>query len=175
MVQASALGNAVCRIHAEERKHQQHLGNQNQIGVQGGPTAHFGRFEPGQSQAVSAHKKHNTRQHHEGRQDFKRANEHVVHSPKPCKHAVRAQQPIDQDLQQFDVDDHKAHVDEDVHDACHRPGDHFSLSEGHAGHHFPSVRRTVKSIDVLAHQDVVADESHSAGEESRTGGHAHRE
>ena len=143
MIQAAGLGNVVCRVHAEKGEHQQHLRDQNQIGIKRRPASHFRAAEPGNCHAVASHKEDHAGQHHQGRQHFERADEDVVQRAQEGEDAVGAKQAVDDDFEQFDVDDHEAHVNEDVHDAGHRTGHHLALAQGHAGHHLPTVRGPV--------------------------------
>ena len=168
------MGNAVGGVHAEKREHQDHLGNQNQVRIQGGPAAHFWGAKTCDGHAISPDKKHHARQHHQRCQDFERGNQNVVQAAESGKGTVGPKQTVDDNLQQLNVDDHKPHVNEDVHDAGHWAGHHFALAERHACHDLPTVSWTVRAVHVLTHQDVATDEAHATGKESRSNGQTRR-
>ena len=174
VVQAAGLGDVVCRIHAEEGEHQQHLRDQNHIGVQRRPAPHFRAAEPGNRHAVASNEEDHACQHHQGGQHLERPDEDVVQWAQEGEHAVGAQQAVDHDLEQFDVDDHEPHVNQDVHDSGHRSGHHLALAQGHACHHLPTVRSPVGPVHVLALQDVPSNESDALGKQAHACGHTQR-
>ena len=162
----AGLGDGVGGVHREEGEHQQDLHDEDDVGVVLGPPIHFRAAEAGDGQHVAPHE-----EDHAGHEDaegepFEGPDHHVVQPAEVGgKHAVRTKEAIKQNLEDLDVDQDEADVDEDVHHPGHGADHHLGLAQGDAGHGRPAFSRPVGQIEVATQLDVAADGANPAGKE----------
>ena len=139
--------NLIGRIHGEECRHKQHLNKENHIGVETGKAIQVFLNEALDFDDIAANIKRKHTNEHERRKHFESGNEHFVKtSEEGCKHAVGSEYAIDNDLEHFDVDDHKAYIHENVKDAGNGSNHHFRLPKGHKRHDFPALAGVVAPV-----------------------------
>ncbi len=138
VIETTGLCQGIGGIHGEKGKHQQHLYNQDDVGVVLRPSFHFRTSETRNRKHVSPHQEDHTSHQNTQGEPLKGGDHHIVKATeKGRKHPVGAKQAVYKNLEDFDVDENEPGIDHDVHDAGHGPNDHFGLAHGHPGHQCP--------------------------------------
>ena len=92
---------------------------------------------------------------HPHAQPFKEADHQGVETPQGLgKDAVGAQEAVEQDFEQFQVDEHKAHVDQNMKKGRNRAAAHFGLTQGNTGHLAPAQGGSVGGRSPLPTENI---------------------
>ncbi len=119
------------RIERKQESHQYDFRDQDDIGIQARPTAHFDPGEALDFHDVAAVEQHHAGDDDEQAQNFIRSHQRIIARSEETQKPVGTKDSVHEDLQQFDVDDQKADIDEAVQDGGQRFFEHFLLSKCH--------------------------------------------
>ena len=144
-------------VHQQEQGHQNHFEIQDVIGVTLWKTSQILAGKTLQPDDVSPDPKSGHGHNDQQCQDFERCYQDIVRRSQKGKNPVGPEKTVDDNFQQFDIDDNKTDVNNDVEQSGNGSFDHFGLSKSNHGHVFPTQFRIVFAIYVRAKIDVSDD------------------
>ena len=158
MTIAPGLQKGIGRIHGQEQGHQDDLRQQDIIGIAPGPPVQVMADETPELQDIPAAKEQYANSKYAYSEKFKGIDQERVESAEGGgEEAMRPEDPVQHDLQHFQVDDDKTCVDDEMHQSHQRVPEHFLLAESQQQHIPPAQAPMIIIRFVFAQEDVPAD------------------